>query len=428
MFIIEECISGKEVFYRKWLSDEKKELVKEIRFKLYSIYINDSEAWILYDSNMNVIEEVFVYLNEEKKYSSKNTKRMIAFSMKLLYEFCDLFELEIRNFNSKNLSDFDYFIMGLNIKGISNSMIFKTQRKRNTRMQYLSFVCEYLKYLCIENLRKKPKNNNKNNPLIDDNELIDYRAELPMYITKEEYINILNVVNSDYSLRDEIIIRLMRECGMRIGEVLGITLEDLEVVNSSDKKTYGKLILRNRLSDRNDQSCKTLMNITNISQYKSEDYWSKEEGYYEILVGKELLMKIDKYIKLNHEKMSRKKRKNYLTNCKADSVIDDEYLNFYIFLNFRGGSLTQNGWNKTLRQIFTKAGIRLDYKKKEHNLNHKFRHYFAIDNVINNKLGVIELKDAMRHKSVISSTVYFNLPDEEKRVLIDKIEKEEFNK
>ena len=65
----------------------------------------------------------------------------------------------------------------------------------------------------------------------------------------------------------ECIIRLMYQSGLRIGEVLELTFEDIV----EDNNNY-KVIIRNRFTDRTFQKAKFLMTITDRNQYRSRDY------------------------------------------------------------------------------------------------------------------------------------------------------------
>src|SRR5699024_7240471 len=73
--------------------------------------------------------------------------------------------------------------------------------------------------------------------------------------------------------------------------------------------------------------------------------------------------------------------------------------------------LTSAGWNNILRNIFQQAGIHIDQDKRRMNLNHKFRHGYAM-NLVEEEISPNQLAKRMRHKSVASSYKYYN-PDEE---------------
>ena len=52
---------------------------------------------------------------------------------------------------------------------------------------------------------------------------------MPMYFKENEYNEIINIIKQKYTVREHLIIHLMYNFGLRIGEVLGLTSEDLHV-------------------------------------------------------------------------------------------------------------------------------------------------------------------------------------------------------
>jgi len=110
-------------------------------------------------------------------------------------------------------------------------------------------------------------------------------------------------------------------------------------------------------------------------------------------------------------------------SSKADRVTNKKLPtgdNYYIFLNKNGTSLSASGWNGVLRQLFEEVGLGLDKEKREHNLSHRFRHGFAMcfihqlnDEEKKDKVGIQKLQKLMRHKSILSTMIYYNPDDEE---------------
>ncbi|MGE7363971.1 tyrosine-type recombinase/integrase [Staphylococcus cohnii] len=96
------------------------------------------------------------------------------------------------------------------------------------------------------------------------NEKIANPIEVPKYISVDEFKKIIEVIRSDYSIREEIIVRLMYECGLRIRETMGLTFEDLDITEESISVAY----IRNRASDKPYQLAKTCMTIVAREQYK----------------------------------------------------------------------------------------------------------------------------------------------------------------
>lgn len=60
-----------------------------------------------------------------------------------------------------------------------------------------------------------------------------------------------NVFEKDYSLREECIVRLMFEAGLRIGECLGLTNEDIRQEEDENGELKTVVYIRNRVSDKN---------------------------------------------------------------------------------------------------------------------------------------------------------------------------------
>ena len=135
---------------------------------------------------------------------------------------------------------------------------------------------------------------------------------------------------------------------------------------------------------------------------------------------------IDKYIRLstNVMKVSDKVLSNQEKFAKADCVTEERKTpNRYIFLNKNGTPLSTSGWNKELKFIFKSVGIPCDSKKRRENLNHRFRHGFAML-LIQNGYPLDEVRRYLRHANISSTIVYTNPTEEDtlKNVIaIDKL-------
>lgn len=79
-----------------------------------------------------------------------------------------------------------------------------------------------------------------------------------------------------------------------------------------------------------------------------------------------------------------------------------------MFLNNRGEPLTDEGWNKVLRKIFVATGIPLDKSSKKDNLNHRFRHGFAMHLIYDLKMPREQVQRRMRHGNYASLDAYYN--------------------
>jgi len=101
--------------------------------------------------------------------------------------------------------------------------------------------------------------------------------------------------SSKYGLREEVIIRLMFENGMRLGEVLGLTLEDLPSPYSLTGET-SSIIMRNRVTDRLYQRAKSLYQPKTKDDYDTDKYKTEGFAWENIPTTTPLLNKIHEYI------------------------------------------------------------------------------------------------------------------------------------
>lgn len=200
----------------------------------------------------------------------------------------------------------------------------------------------------------------------------------------------------------------MFENGLRIGEVLGLTAEDLVVEKIGDN--YITIAnIRNRFSDKNDQKAKTCMKIISRSQYESSDYAISGFGFQKVVLSDELFQLIDEYIENFHIKAREEYSINYWKNSVADKVVSNSIVddNYYIFINSIGNPLHSHLWNTTLRKIFKSVGIAVDENTRIHNLNHRFRHGYAMFCIQHLNLNQLELMERMRHSSIESVALYY---------------------
>lgn len=228
-----------------------------------------------------------------------------------------------------------------------------------------------------------------------------------------------------------VIVSLMYKYGLRIGEVLGLTFEDIE---PSDAYGFYRLIIRDRLSDKQSQRGKGVMSPSKIDDYNNPAYNTEGNslGYQVVVIDSEMEEMIQEYIDESRDDIllnkSLKKRENLKIKASADKVSTIQLLNNenqYIFLNYQHYTpLTQSGWNYTLRKIFEEVGIVIDKGSKSTNLSHRFRHGFAM-NLVRNKVEIHQLAFKLRHSSLESCKVYYN-PDEEDQALLLKQNNERF--
>ena len=418
-------IKGEEVYIKRYL-DEDNKLMYEKKIKITKVPMENNKYILLYDSNMKVIRDVHRYLNVDDKVKnySINTRNAICTGLKVLYAFLEIFDYDIRKLGKKEISMLKQFILGMGEKGVNYSFVGLPRKSKITFNKYMSYYRGYFSFLDIDNKiinAKEVKYTEKaGNGLLGHlgknqyekytiNEDIPKKTKtVPKYIKKNEFEKIIEIIKLKYSAREEIMVRLMYENGMRIGEVLGLTLEDIDYDNR-------KLYLRDRITDDSYQHAKGCYTPKSRSEYQSEEYNTLDFGYQIVKPSKSVIRKLEKYIDDVHGDMSDKKRANYLSGAKADEVEgegDLEQGNFYVFLNKNGSKLNISGWNKVLRNIYKEVGIKLDNKKKSNNLSHRFRHGFAMRRIKEDGVDIYQLAQDLRHNGLSSLMCYFN-PEEE---------------
>lgn len=425
MFLIKENESNNISYTQTSITSEGEILnSKIIEYTSANVTIDNKVYLYIYDSNMIVVSDVFRFINfNMADTSSPNHIRLALTSLKLLYSYLELFHLKLECLTKDDVKKMILFLKGESIKGVLYDLDLKTKRSNSTINLYLSIYRKYVEYLGFENSILLKKTQYKVNYILDgeqtqierfkyETSIKSYKNTLttPKYISINDFRSIINVIRADYTIREECIIRLMFECGLRIGEVLGLTNEDIE-----ETDTGANLYIRNRLSDSTDQLAKTCINISNRDQYLSSSYNTKNYGYQIVTISKPLMDLINDYINEFHIGSTEKFIHNYSTTNVADIVTKkySEDNNFYLFINSIGKPLTVNLWNITLRKIFSKSNINIDKDKRENNLNHRFRHGFAMFLVRYKHLKAHEVMELLRQRNINSVLYYYNPTDED---------------
>lgn len=419
MYSVSEIEIDKEIVYTKKYQaiDINNNYEEKVSITHVIIKRDGRDYILLYDNKNIVIRDAYRYLNNDKMMKkSINTRLTFSSSLKRLYAFLIIFQIDITNLDEMNIDLLKDFLYGGKKSGILYTFDLLTTRNSDTVNQLLSAYRNYLKFLKIENEimneRQSPKESGhgrKAPSSISEKIVSKYtvseqsqqnKSTVPMYISEEDFKKIISLIKIEYSLREEIIVRLMYENGLRLGEVLGINLEDVE---------EDRIVIRNRVSDNKDQHAKTCYRPQTIEDYANSTYTTWRKGFQFVKPKLSLMDKINEYIDLTHGNMSIKNRNNYITKAKADKVSKANCLegdNYYLFLNKNGTPLRKGGWNKILRHIYETIGIKVDSGARKHNLSHRLRHGFAMKRV---KEGIqpIQLAEDLRHSGVSCVMCYF---------------------
>ena len=423
MIFIKEKHNGNEVFFEVNYQENGKTInSNEIYFRTAVIDKDENTYLMLYNRDMEPISSVFSFLNFGCSSQSLNSRLKSLQAIKFLFCFQSIISKELENFEPTDIGDLKNFLKGYSLVGQNLTFELSTLRSNETVNGYLSVYRKYLKFLGKENKALDEKIGTTTMVALPGYE-IDHKTEryssnersakkvveVPRYISVEEFQKIIQVVRNKYTDREEIIIRLMFQCGLRIGEVLGITADDL-VIENIGELYVPMLYVRNRVSDQKFQFAKTCMKVSDRKQYKSKEYKTKDYGYQTVVVPEDLFDLINEYIETEHSKARKKYKENYYVHTIADRIRQKEQFeddNYYVFINSLGKPISDVSWNSILRNIFKECDIPIDKGSKENNLNHRFRHGFAMFNVQYLNCKEVELKERLRHNSLASVAYYF---------------------
>ena len=427
MIYYTETKVGRKSIYKKVVTDEAGKVLseREVEIPLYKIDKDGRTYFLLYDNDMNVLSLPSSYLNFNMTDASLNTRKGSANALRILYVFLSLSNYDVRHLEQEQLNELVRFLQGLN----SNPDTFKTEttRSNDTVNGYLSVYRSFFRKKSIRSsalfdakiTRQEVTYGNDFSGAV---ERIQYTNNLrttdpnahtvPKYISPSEFEQLYKLAIAKKDARAMIIMRLMYCYGLRLGEVLGLTMEDLHETHR-DNALVPTLILRNRLSDKDYQYAKNLGHVDKPETYRSKEY-AKAKAV--IVIDYPLYEMIFDYISDVHPVEMEKHKKNYDAGV-ADIVSwrDAPEYNHYIFLSDVGTPLSGQTWGNYLKPYFIEAGIDLDLGYRENNLSHRFRHGFAMLHAHYRKepVSALQLQLMMRHKSLSSTMKYYNPTQEE---------------
>lgn len=444
MYIItEQNIKHKTTYLKEYFDDNSLEanpILSEIIQVRYQNVIYDGHNYhLLYDSNMNILYDATNYLNFDCNGLSPNTIAQHANALCILYSYLSIYSLNYEELTIPQAKDYIEFLRGTSTKGLLFTTRLSTQRSNSTISGYLKVYRRFAKYLNITDhsfLKKAIHQPNQRQlyegyitPQYNIRVKTETQNEVPKYISVPEYRKLMNSFDtSDITqLGDRIICRLMFEHGGRLGESLGLTLEDIGCTYKPDGTLNHYFVdFRNRLSDSKLQKAKTAMNVSSTSDYTRPEYNKGGIGYNRIVLNHstatELLDYISQVDSINDQKY---RARRDIFSC-ADSVPSANPIapiekNYYVFLNIWGRPLSQDSFNTHLRKHYTEIGIPIDTKKRENNLGYRLRHGFAMYLEKELHMDPMAIKALMRHKHFSTTEIYLNPTQEDTNKLLESL-------
>lgn len=246
---------------------------------------------------------------------------------------------------------------------------------KNTSLNYLKInkdeVREYLKYLDKTNLKSKSVARHLSSlrmfydyllekSLIDKNIYKSIKTpkgekKLPNYLDYEDLNTLLDIfdLNKPLELRNKLIIELFYSTGIRVSELVNISLNDFNFTDKS-LKVFGK--------------------------------GAKERIVY---FGDYVIDLYNMYIS---------KRITLLKGKKSD----------YLFINNKGDNLTVSGITNMLKQILKKVSIKNDISP------HTLRHTFAT-HMLNSGADLKSVQELLGHTNLSTTSIYTHVSNERLR-------------
>lgn len=218
MININEVKLGNDISYEIQLIDSSKIIsVSDVHYRAFVKVYNDNNYMMIYNKKHELHSESFQYLNYAIYDKSINTRIQSMTALKLLFSFEEIINTPFAKFSSVDFTNLKNFLKGVSYKGNSYSFNLSTTRSNSTVNSYLAIYRQFFKYLGIRNsfIDQKNKNphsftgsNYSSNKYKINEKLPNKPIEVPRYISIYEFEDIIKEVRANYTLRDEIIMKL----------------------------------------------------------------------------------------------------------------------------------------------------------------------------------------------------------------------------
>lgn len=276
--------------------------------------------------NEKYIEEFIDYLRFEKKYS-ENTISSYKRDLNKLNSYLK------KDFTKLTKADIQKYIQNLS-KNESSNTISRT----------ISSLKSFYNFLEIN----KYTNTNPLTTIISPKTA----RKLPKVLSEEEVNKLLDInLNNDFDYRNKAMLELMYSSGLRVSELINLTVNDVDLKNSL-VRIFGKGS-KERIVPLNDYATEALNN----------------------------------YILYHRPKLFKQKESNYL------------------FLNNHGNQMTRQGFFKTLKKITKEKGIKSELSP------HTLRHSFAT-HLLKYGADLRSIQELLGHSDISTTQIYTHITNE----------------
>jgi integrase/recombinase XerD len=390
----------------------------------------------LIDHNERIVQSIFRYSNIEKRNDNESERDQLISAIRILSIFSEFIDQKVVEFDDNDWKAFSYFLRGISCDGFQYKMDLITRRSSATCNVYFSHIRGYLRYIGA------PDNDFLKSTVVrleggtvgkygfsKKQSHIKYKYSLsgdqnsyrPEGITIEQFRNLIfcnREIGGPFAFRNEIILILLYCYGLRIGEILGMTIEDLH----EEERTGPFIILTNRETDKKQQHSKGLysgyyeVSCRGVERNDTDSRWESK-----IYMDPVHFRMINDYLKESRDVFGHTPKFCSNVLSVTATALNSDGKNQYVFLSKNGTPLSYSGWNKTIRNLFTCAGIPVDYKTKRNNTSHRLRSGTATYLIDDLGLGSRDVQKYMRHRSASSIEPYYRPTEERVRELHDKI-------
>ena len=381
-----------------------------------SLKTDDAFTIFIFDDNGIDLKKAYHFLNDRKAGIADSSRLALAKELRVFFDYADIIEKPLNQFNYTDFIKLSGFLEGHCQNSPESIFYLDTDKNVTSVNSILRTLQQYLKYCRSQNQKIIDRVVTKSAMPRGKN------SECPRFISYADMMRIHRYTLNDASLSEEtrkkydVIYRMMFDCGLRIGECLGATVEDFKAGYNSEGELVHYFIVRNRASDRLSQHAKRCMQTKSKVAYESPNYRIKNYGYQEVLIPETLYTDIMDYYDKATMRFYREDR--YMP--EADSVTSDDK-NYYIFANENVPTpLDKRVFSIYTRSMFEAVGLSVDTEKRDLNLFHRFRHGFCMWLIYVKKMPLSQAIIYTRHRDVSGVQPYLNPTPEMIREVIEQ--------
>lgn len=250
-------------------------------------------------------------------------------------------DLEVYENFLKNRSIYD--VSKIRSEDIKDFLKIRNNEESSTVAHNLTVIKNFHAYLLKESIINK-----------DVSEFIDrpkLRKTLPKTLSVEDVDKLLDIkLDSAFDYRNKAMLELMYGCGLRVSELVNLTLNDIDMINC-------------------------LIRIL-----------GKGDKEREIPIGEYSIYYLKEYLNVR------------------DSLLKGKTCN-KLFLNNHGTSISRQGFFKMLKQLLKEKGLNTDVSP------HTLRHSFAT-HLINRGADLRSIQEMLGHSDISTTKIYTKVSDE----------------